>query len=233
MQKKKKVIKKFIKFILQKVFRLAFEQMGIISEIVRHLQNGESFEEKSQQAHHLSHKINHDNIIGEEIESEEKKLNANKAEKKNIKLQENCALAIFKCASNKLTRDMVRQAGGLDPLCRLVQNEKVRSNKRLLAAVTGAIWKCAISHENVTRFNQNGLVASLVPLLEENEDDDVLTNVVGALAECCVDPANRHVLRINNGLPKLVKIFKKYHLKFSIFPHIFINISPIFLQLLF
>lgn len=123
----------------------------------------------------------------------------------NVKLKENSALAIFKCASNQETRTMVRRAGGLDPLCKLVQNDKVHANKRLLAAVTGGVWKCAISPENITRFNQNGLVASLVPLLEENEDERVLTNVVGALAECCKDPVNRDVLRTNEGLPKLVK----------------------------
>lgn len=124
----------------------------------------------------------------------------------NVKLKENCALAIFKCASNQETRSRVRKSGGLDPLCRLVQSDTVRANKRLLAAVTGAVWKCAISPENVTRFNQNDLVTSLVPLLEENEDERVLANVVGALAECCRDPANRTVLRTNEGLPKLVKI---------------------------
>lgn len=124
----------------------------------------------------------------------------------NVKLKENCALAIFKCASNKETRSRVRKAGGLDPLCRLVQSDAVRANKHLLVAVTGAVWKCAISPENVTRFNQNDLVVSLVPLLEENEDERVLANVVGALAECCKDPANRTVLRTNEGLPKLVKI---------------------------
>lgn len=122
----------------------------------------------------------------------------------NTKLKENCALAIFKCAANKTTRDMVREAGGLDPLCKLVQNEQVKANKRLLAAVTGAIWKCAKSLENVTRFNQNGLLQSVVPLLEEHEDEYVLTHVVGALAECCKDPTNRDVLRNNDGLPKLV-----------------------------
>ena len=122
----------------------------------------------------------------------------------NVKLKENCALAIFKCAENKLARDLVRQAGGLDPLCKLVQNDQVRANKKLLAAVTGSIWKCAMTPENIIRFNQNGLVASFVPLLEENEDEDVLTNVIGALAECCKDPSNRNVLRINEGLPKLV-----------------------------
>lgn len=122
----------------------------------------------------------------------------------NIKLKENCALAIFKCGTNKIARDMVRQTSGLDILCKLLQCEEVRANKQLLAAVTGGIWKCAISPENVIRFNQNGLVAALVPFLEEHEDDDVQANVVGALAECCKDPANRDVLRINDGLPNLV-----------------------------
>ncbi|GAB1869896.1 Armadillo repeat-containing protein 4 [Camponotus japonicus] len=146
------------------VFREAFERVGMIDELVRHLRND------------------------------------------NVKLKENCALAIFKCASNRETRTMVRRSGGLDPLCKLVQSDEVRVNKQLLAAVTGSVWKCAISPENVTRFNQNGLVASLVPLLEENEDERVLANVVGALAECCKDPANRDVLRTNEGLPKLIRL---------------------------
>ncbi|KAL6425535.1 hypothetical protein ACFW04_009589 [Cataglyphis niger] len=146
------------------VFREAFERVGMIDELVRHLRND------------------------------------------NVKLKENCALAIFKCASNQETRTMVRRAGGLDPLCKLVQSDEVRANKPLLAAVTGSVWKCAISPENVTRFNQNSLVASLVPLLEENEDERVLANVVGALAECCKDPTNRDVLRANEGLPKLIRL---------------------------
>lgn len=123
-----------------------------------------------------------------------------------MKLKENCALAIFKCAINKTTSNMVREAGGLDPLCKLVQDENVRANKHLLVAVTGAIWKCAVCPENVKRFNQNNLVASLVPLLQENEEEDVLTNVVGALAECCKDPTNRDILKVHDGLPKLVSI---------------------------
>ncbi|XP_054000575.1 armadillo repeat-containing protein gudu isoform X1 [Hylaeus anthracinus] len=127
-------------------------------------------------------------------------------ENEDIKLKENCALAIFNCGPNKVARDIVREANGLDMLCKLVQSEDVCKNKRLLAAVTGGIWKCAMSPENVARFNQNGLVLSLVPLLEEHEDEDVLVNVVGALAECCKDPVNRDVLRVNDGLPKLVRL---------------------------
>lgn len=197
---------------------MAFEQIGIISEIVRHLCDSEAASIKYKQMLVNHHKSSHNTVessLSPELDAQnEKKTSeeeASRSEKDRLKLEENCALAIYKCAANKLTRDMVRQSGGLDPLCRLIQSDNIRSNKNLLAAVTGAIWKCAISPENVSRFNQNSLVASLVPLLEENEDDQVLANVVGALAECCVDPANRHVLRINNGLPKLVSIniFKK------------------------
>ncbi|XP_057332910.1 armadillo repeat-containing protein gudu [Microplitis mediator] len=191
-----------------KVFRLAFEQIGIISEIVRHLCDSEAASSKYTQSLINHHKSSHAAESSPELDALSEKANeeARRVEKERLKLEENCALAIFKCAANKLTRDMVRQSGGLDPLCRLIQSESIRSNKNLLAAVTGAIWKCAISPENVYRFNQNNLVASLVPLLEENEDEQVLANVVGALAECCVDPANRHVLRINNGLPKLIRL---------------------------
>ncbi|KAG6798342.1 armadillo repeat-containing protein gudu [Apis mellifera caucasica] len=124
----------------------------------------------------------------------------------NIKLQENCALAIFKCGLNKVARDMVRQSSGLDILCKLLEKEEVRANKRLLAAITGGIWKCALSPENVIRFNQNNLIASLVQFLEEIEDEEVQANVVGALAECCKDPVNRDRLRINEGLPNLIKL---------------------------
>ncbi|NXE11330.1 ARMC4 protein, partial [Lophotis ruficrista] len=63
-------------------------------------------------------------------------------------LQMHCASAIFKCAEDKETRDLVRQYGGLQPLCVLLGNSE---NKQLLAAVTGAIWKCAISGENVSK----------------------------------------------------------------------------------
>ncbi|XP_017879578.1 armadillo repeat-containing protein gudu [Ceratina calcarata] len=124
----------------------------------------------------------------------------------DTKLKENCALAIFKCGASKAARDVVRVTSGLDVLCRLLQSEQALENKRLLAAVTGGIWKCAISPENVLRFNQNGLVALLIPFLEEDEDEEVQANVVGALAECCKDPQNRDVLRLNDGLPNLIKL---------------------------
>ena len=80
-------------------------------------------------------------------------------------LQMHCASAIFKvtafarnssrrshprffsqCAEDEETRELVRKFDGLGPLARLL---KKSTNKDLLAAATGAIWKCAVSVENV------------------------------------------------------------------------------------
>lgn len=65
-----------------------------------------------------------------------------------------CAETIFKCCERAVTRDMVRQSGGLDPLVNMARDPKTKEDKPLLAAVTGAIWKTAISPENVERFDQ-------------------------------------------------------------------------------
>ncbi|XP_008562367.1 PREDICTED: armadillo repeat-containing protein 4-like, partial [Galeopterus variegatus] len=65
----------------------------------------------------------------------------------NEQLQQHCAMAIYQCAEDEETRDLVRLHGGLKPLANLLNNT---DNKERLAAVTGAIWKCSISKENVT-----------------------------------------------------------------------------------
>lgn len=52
------------------------------------------------------------------------------------------------CAEDEETRDLVRLHGGLKPLASLLNNT---DNKERLAAVTGAIWKCSISKENVIK----------------------------------------------------------------------------------
>lgn len=48
---------------------------------------------------------------------------------------------------------MVREAGGLEPLVAIAKDKTIRDNKLLLAAVTGAIWKCAASEENVKKLD--------------------------------------------------------------------------------
>ncbi|NXA15491.1 ARMC4 protein, partial [Sapayoa aenigma] len=126
---------------------------------------------------------------------------------KNLKseheeLQMHCASAIFKCAEDEETRDLVRQHGGLQPLSVLLDNCE---NKQLLAAVTGAIWKCAISIENVSKFRDYKTVETLVGLLTD-QPEEVLINVVGALGECCQERMNRSTIRRCGGIPPIVKL---------------------------
>ncbi|NXX22472.1 ARMC4 protein, partial [Podargus strigoides] len=117
-------------------------------------------------------------------------------------LQMHCARAIFKCAEDKETRDLVRKHGGLEPLSVLLGNSE---NKQLLAAVTGAIWKCAISTENVSKFREYKVVEALVGLLTD-QPEEVLVNIIGALGECCQDPTNQTTIRKCGGIPPLVKL---------------------------
>ena len=44
-------------------------------------------------------------------------------------------------------------------------------NKDLLAAATGAVWKCAISEENVLRFQELKAIEQLVTLLNDQPEE--------------------------------------------------------------
>ncbi|GBP40961.1 Armadillo repeat-containing protein gudu [Eumeta japonica] len=114
-----------------------------------------------------------------------------------------CSLAIFKSASYSITRDMILNAGGLELLVAAAQDPDNRPNKPLMAAVTGAVWKCAISEACVKRMNSLNAVVTLVALLDD-ENDGVLTNVTGALAECAKFPPNREKIKNANGIPLLI-----------------------------
>uniref|UniRef100_A0A8C0MVD1 Armadillo repeat containing 4 n=1 Tax=Canis lupus familiaris TaxID=9615 RepID=A0A8C0MVD1_CANLF len=119
----------------------------------------------------------------------------------NEQLQEQCAMAIYQCAEDKETRDLVRLHGGLKPLASLLNNT---DNKERLAAVTGAIWKCSISKENATKRKYEA-IETLVGLLTD-QPEEVLVNVVGALGECCQEYENRVLVRKCGGLQPLVNL---------------------------
>ncbi|ELW73011.1 Armadillo repeat-containing protein 4 [Tupaia chinensis] len=120
----------------------------------------------------------------------------------NEQLQEHCAMAIYQCAEDEETRDLVRLHGGLKPLASLLNNT---DNKERLAAVTGAIWKCSISKENVTKFREYKAIETLVGLLTD-QPEEVLVNVVGALGECCQEYENRVLVRRCGGIQPLVNL---------------------------
>jgi len=122
--------------------------------------------------------------------------------KDNTELQRHCASAIFKCAEDKETRDLVRHYGGLQPLVSLLT---ITDNKDLLVAVTGAIWKCAISNENVMIFQELKAIDLLVGLLND-QPEEVLINAVGGLGECAKVPANRTAIRKAGGIAPMVAL---------------------------
>ncbi|KAK6492254.1 armadillo repeat-containing protein 4-like [Huso huso] len=122
--------------------------------------------------------------------------------RENPELQMHCASAIFKCAEDIVTRDLVRQYDGLKPLATLLS---MSENKQLLAATTGAIWKCSISIENVAKFQEYKALETLVGLLTD-QPEEVLVNVVGALGECAQEPSNRAVIRRCGGIQPLVNL---------------------------
>ena len=119
--------------------------------------------------------------------------------------------------------------GGLEPLVELIKDSENSVNKKLLAAVTGALWKVASDAENVERLIDLGIVPILIRLLQENSDalDDlqfnplkiaVLTNVVGALAEAAREQQNRELIRYENGLAPLIKLIGTNH------PELLVNV---------
>ncbi|KAM3593279.1 uncharacterized protein V6R79_009296 [Siganus canaliculatus] len=120
----------------------------------------------------------------------------------NDELQMHCANAIFKCAQDKQTRDLVRKYEGLQPLVSLLNKA---NNKQLLAAATGAIWKCSISMENVAKFQEYKALDLLVGLLT-NQPEEVQVNVVGALGEFAQIPANKATIRKCGGIKSLVNL---------------------------
>lgn len=87
------------------------------------------------------------------------------SENLEIKLQ-SCS-AIFKCAANKDVNDMVREAHGLEQLLAIMKDKNIRENKELLAAATGATWKCSMTEENVKYL------------------DNVSISLEGKLKYCC------------------------------------------------
>ncbi|XP_045473998.1 armadillo repeat-containing protein gudu-like [Harmonia axyridis] len=125
----------------------------------------------------------------------------------NASVQRYCCETIFYAAEGQETRDMIRQAGGLQPLVSIISDPNNRADKDLLAAATGAIWKTAITPQNVVIFDKLQAINVLVKLLESaDEDERVLSNVVGALCEFLRFSHNRDVLRRSGGIPYMVNL---------------------------
>lgn len=136
----------------------------------------------------------------------------------NLKLTRLAAAAIYGCAEDAETRDLVREANGLVPLVAMAKDPIYEKHKNTLAAITGAIWKCAANKKNITKFNGLYTVQVMVSLLKD-DSEDVLTNAVGALSELCKHEDNRSTLRLVGGLPLLI------HLLHYIWPPLLENVT--------
>ncbi|XP_072290434.1 outer dynein arm-docking complex subunit 2-like [Eucyclogobius newberryi] len=117
-------------------------------------------------------------------------------------LQMHSASAIFKCAEDEKTRDLIHQFKGPQRLALLLSKAE---NKQLLAAATGAIWKCSLSQKNVTKFQEFHVLEKLVSLMSE-QPEEVLVNVVAALGEFAKIPSNKAVIGRSGGVERLVRL---------------------------
>ncbi|PSN34412.1 Armadillo repeat-containing protein 4 [Blattella germanica] len=114
------------------------------------------------------------------------------------------------CAQDPTTRDLVRQHGGLDPLVKLAKDKSILEDKPLLAAVTGAIWKCAISPDNVRRLDELNTIKTLVALLEDENEElifllngtngPMLENVCRVLGECANEMESMEIIDQLDGV---------------------------------
>ncbi|KAH8411892.1 hypothetical protein KR222_001286 [Zaprionus bogoriensis] len=127
-----------------------------------------------------------------------------------IELKVEGSSALYKCAFDATTRDLVREAGGLEPLVAIIKDKTIRENKPLLRGATGAIWMCAMTDANVKELDDMNVIHHLVALLAD-ECDEVLTNVTGALSECVRFQDNRVAVRNAGGLPSMVALLNSSH----------------------
>lgn len=67
----------------------------------------------------------------------------------NVELKLECSRTIFRCSIDRIARRQIRHARGLEPLVAIIKNGDLREDKALIAAASGAIWKCAASDANV------------------------------------------------------------------------------------
>lgn len=116
-----------------------------------------------------------------------------------------CATALFKCAEDDASREMISRHGGLELLVELMMFKS--SENHLLAAVVGAVWKCALNKSNVKRFEECGAVKALILLLKTPElTNEVLTNALGAVHLFAYSKRALFALRDERVIPVVVQL---------------------------
>lgn len=83
---------------------------------------------------------------------------------------------MFQCAEDPESLDLVRKYQGLKPLIDFIESytdDKSGSSRDTLLAVTGAIWKLALSPLNVAEFGQLGATPLLINFLRTGMPENV------------------------------------------------------------
>ncbi|XP_075232467.1 armadillo repeat-containing protein gudu-like [Lycorma delicatula] len=99
-------------------------------------------------------------------------------------------------------RKLVHTHRGTHKLVDLLQN---KPDKTFLVSLTGSIWKCSILDDNVLDFNQRNVITLIVPLFsQEDQEEEVLVNTAGALAQMARMPENRLKIQKTGALKPAV-----------------------------
>ncbi|CAL8113505.1 unnamed protein product [Orchesella dallaii] len=135
------------------------------------------------------------------------------------------AKAIFMCAKDEEAREIVFNLGATEPLICIIQSPSLRENKPLLAAATGAIWKCSSvifengkseeiiledGMESTKETPTQGLVGLLVSLLED-QPEEILINTSGSLYNALRTDLNCYasIVKRADTTPKLISLLKR------------------------
>ncbi|KAJ7380424.1 Armadillo repeat-containing protein 4 [Desmophyllum pertusum] len=113
----------------------------------------------------------------------------------DIALKTLCANALFKCAEDDSTRELIFRFGGLELLVQMMTSSSSENNE-LLAATVGALWK----------LEQFGAVKALILLLKNPEQShEVLANVLGAIHEFAHSKRAVLTLKDDKVIPVVVR----------------------------
>ncbi|RZF43822.1 hypothetical protein LSTR_LSTR006363 [Laodelphax striatellus] len=127
---------------------------------------------------------------------------------KNADVKELSARAIFRSCADAQARELVFKHNGIDYLVDLLDSPD--DQKRLLAAITGAIWKCA-KYDLKVLMRKNvfpKLIQLIIRPTQDEETEEIRVNTVGALAELCQLSENRRAL-ILRGTEETMNTLKK------------------------
>jgi len=125
--------------------------------------------------------------------------------KGDVALKTQCANALFKCAEDDSTRELIFRFGGLELLVQMLTSRSSEDNQ-LLAATVGALWKCALNKNNVRRLEQFGAVKALILLLKNPEQsNEVLANTLGAIHEFAYSKRTLLTLKDDRVIPVVVR----------------------------